>query len=233
MTDTFQEKAALFRTLPETRRMIFQSPSEIEGVVMDFRLVYRGPLPAQGKGDSRARDKQAIRKALHPQLRELWNQNRDRWGDPSDKAANFGDLGGFRRCPVITKRHVVGCSIDILFLRRDSPENLIRSGGDIDNRIKVLFDGLRMPQECAEFAGASPQPDEDPFFFLLQDDSLITEVHITTDRLLVPTEDEEHIHDVALIIHVVSHHVSPTMEEFIWTQHRALEALTRTYEKDC
>jgi|ERR1039458_4768592 hypothetical protein len=230
MTDTFQETA---ERLPGTRRMIFQPPSEIVGAVMDFRLVYRGSLPSQGKGASRAREKQAIRKALHPQLRELWNQNRDRWGDPSKAADNFGELGGFRRCPVITQRHVVGCSIEILFLRRDSPGNLIRSGGDIDNRIKVLFDGLRMPQECAEFGGASPQEGEDdPFFCLLQDDSLITEVHVTTDRLLVPIETEEHIHDVVLIIHIVSHHVVPTMDEFIFTQQQALKAHLRTLDID-
>jgi hypothetical protein len=90
-----------------------------------------------------------------------------------------------------------------------------------------------MPQECAEFGGASPQEGEDdPFFCLLQDDSLITEVHVTTDRLLVPIETEEHIHDVVLIIHIVSHHVVPTMDEFIFTQQQALKAHLRTLDID-
>ena len=41
---------------------------------MEFRLVYQGNLPAAGGGGgaSRLNEKQAIRRALHPQLRELW-----------------------------------------------------------------------------------------------------------------------------------------------------------------
>jgi hypothetical protein len=208
---------------------------EAVGDLVNFRLIYRGPLPAQGKGDSRAREKQSIRKALHPQLRELWNQKRDEWGDPAKVAENYGDVGGFQCCPVVSNRHVENCSLDILFLRRDSPGNLVRSGGDIDNRIKVLFDGLRMPQERHELGGASPVcGEDDPFFCLLQDDSLITEVHVTTDRLLTPVESEERLHDVVLIIQVAIQYTVPTMEAFIFTQHSALQALTRTYQnEDC
>jgi hypothetical protein len=82
------------------------------------------------------------------------------------------------------------------------PGNLIRSGGDNRQRIKVLFDGLRLPQECGEVAGASPEQGEDPFFCLFQDDSLITEVHVTTDRLLTRIDGAERQHDVHLVIHV-------------------------------
>jgi hypothetical protein len=90
-----------------------------------------------------------------------------------------------------------------VFLRRDHPGNLIRHGGDIDNRIKVLFDGLRIPQECSELPDdAKPESEDDPFFCLLEDDELITEVKVTTDRLLVPPTGEEHIHNVVLLIHV-------------------------------
>src|ERR1017187_1955041 len=71
----------------------------------------------------------------------------------------------------------------------------------IDNRIKVLFDGLRMPKASNEIDGA-PQEGEDPFYCLLEDDSLITRVNVTTDRLLTPKADDERIHDVMLVIHV-------------------------------
>jgi hypothetical protein len=47
------------------------------------------------------------------------------------------------------------CSIDILFLHRDAPGRIVRSGGDIDNRIKVLFDALRVPDVCH---GLPPAP---------------------------------------------------------------------------
>ena len=100
------------------------------------------------------------------------------------------------------------CSLDILFLRRDDPGNLIETGGDIDNRIKVLFDGLRMPRVVSELGGLSIEADEDPFYCLLQDDRLITSVSVTTDRLITPIAPGESIHDVTLVIHVTV--VNPT-----------------------
>src|SRR5258708_13211754 len=42
---------------------------------MEFRLIYRGVLPAQNSGNSRVKDKHSIRRQFHPQLRELWKQN--------------------------------------------------------------------------------------------------------------------------------------------------------------
>ncbi len=97
--------------------------------------------------------------------------------------------------------HVPHCRLDILFLRRDAPGNLIKSGGDLDNRLKVLFDGLKMPGSAEELGGVQPGADEDPFFCLTEDDALITEVTIKTDRLLKP-QGAAHVHDVVLVIHV-------------------------------
>jgi threonine synthase len=78
----------------------------------------------------------------------------------------------------------------------------VKTGGDIDNRIKVLFDALRMPKIGEFDAETPPAPDEAPFFCLLQDDSLITEIKVTTDRLLTPLQTEEDSDDVHLVIHV-------------------------------
>jgi len=88
--------------------------------------------------------------------------------------------------------------VDILFLRRDNPGGLIKTGGDIDNRIKVLFDGLRMPDNHNQVP-EPPGPGENPFHCLLENDSLITDVCITTDQLLLPLGDQEKIHDVLLV----------------------------------
>jgi hypothetical protein len=110
---------------------------------------------------------------------------------------------GYNFLPLISEYFGLTCSLDILFLRRDAPGQLIQSGGDIDNRIKVLLDGLRMPksvEECKEV----PKEGENPFFCLLEDDSLITKISITTDRLLSPMEKEEQKSDVHLLIHVVT-----------------------------
>lgn len=110
---------------------------------------------------------------------------------------------GGRFVPLISKAGGFTCALDILFLRRDNPGHIVSSGGDIDNRIKVLFDGFRMPETVAELGGLSIDQDEDPFFCLLEDDQLITRVSVTTDRLIVPQKSDESVHDVFLVIHVV------------------------------
>jgi hypothetical protein len=112
---------------------------------------------------------------------------------------------GGRFVPLVRKAGGFTCSLDILFLRRDNPGGLIvkgADGGDIDNRIKVLFDGLRMPEHTPGLGGVPLEADENPFFCLLEDDSLITSVTVTTDRLLLEKNAEEKPNDVHLIIHV-------------------------------
>ncbi len=111
----------------------------------------------------------------------------------------------FNFVPLIsTKMGRAFAMLDILFLRRNHPGNLI-SEGDIDNRIKVLFNSLRVPKGASEIGeGVGPDEGEKPFYCLLEDDSLITSVNVTTDRLLCPFSGE-HSHpliDVMLIIHV-------------------------------
>lgn len=80
---------------------------------------------------------------------------------------------------------------------------LIHSGGDIDNRLKVLLDALRIPAECSEIPdGTKKEADEDPYFFcLLEDDVLITDLAVTTDTLLTPCTSEAE-NDVQLVIKV-------------------------------
>jgi len=72
-------------------------------------------------------------------------------------------------------------------LRNDAPGALIRSG-DLDNRIKTVFDALRMPTNVDELGGYdAPAEEEDPFYCLLEDDYLITHLSVETDRLLEPS----------------------------------------------
>lgn len=180
---------------------------------MQFRLVYQGKLPAAGSSATRNKEKHEIRKTLHKQLSELWRRqpilSRYLVKDGQDtrsaaeKMADKFEKCGFRFLPLMHEYFgSLACGLDILFLRRDQPGDLIRHGGDIDNRIKVLFDALRMPQDAQELTGQKPDESEDPFFCLLQDDKQITEVNITTDRLLTPQTADENINDVHLIIHV-------------------------------
>lgn len=192
---------------------------------IQFRLIYEGPLPAAGNSSSRRREKHAIRCVLHRQLAQLYATipflNKRRVLVPRhitsplkthlDTIADNYSRCGFRFVPIINQLEGLACSLSILFLRRDNPGTLITSGGDIDNRIKTLFDGLRVPDGCQELEGFSPSPEENPFFCLMDDDKLITEVSVTTDRLLTPVKSNENLHDVHLIIHVKAQVVNPDL----------------------
>jgi hypothetical protein len=101
------------------------------------------------------------------------------------------ERGGRHFIPLVRKSLQLMCQLDILFLRNDMPGSIVRSGGDLDNRIKTLFDGLRMPTED-EMKGASPTVD--PFWCLLEDDNLISSFSVHTDRLLTdPNRSERRV----------------------------------------
>jgi hypothetical protein len=87
--------------------------------------------------------------------------------------------------------------------------NYVMQGGDLDGRLKTLFDALRLPDNVAEAGGVGPGEDENPFFCLLQDDKSISEVSVTTDQLLVlPHEREVKPNDAFLVIHVQINHAN-------------------------
>lgn len=206
--------------LPITQQWLYHDPPEVDGIEMEFRLIYRGQLPSESGTKTRPKVKNDIRRAFHTQLAELWKQEMvdgsamkftENPAVPSartiqDIAENHkianrnNDI--YRFVPLIGERHAISCALDILFMRRDKPGGLIKHGGDIDNRLKVLFDSLRMPHTTEELPDTTPGIGEDPFFCLMQDDKFVTSVNVTTDRLLIPLDSGERIHDVELVIGV-------------------------------
>jgi hypothetical protein len=85
--------------------------------------------------------------------------------------------------PIIRKSLGLGCALDITFLRQEEPGELVLQGGDIDGRIKTLFDALRMPSKDEEEASRSV-PTANPLQCLLESDALISDLSIKTGRLL-------------------------------------------------
>jgi hypothetical protein len=59
-----------------------------------------------------------------------------------------------------------------------------------------------LPRDKAEAGGYPPDADEDPFFCLLEDDSLISQASVETDTLLQPTGDIWNRNDSRLVITV-------------------------------
>ena len=79
----------------------------------------------------------------------------------------------------------------------------------MDGHIKTLIDALKMPENADGVGKAVPQPDEMPFFVLLHDDRLVTEVRVTTDKLLLlPNQSDVKPNDCLAIIHVRLNHRS-------------------------
>ena len=82
---------------------------------------------------------------------------------------------------------------------------MIIKSGDIDNRLKTLFDALRVPTKATELPTGSPGSDDDiPMYCLLEDDGLIARVAVETDLLLQPTSAQyaSDPNDARLIISV-------------------------------
>jgi hypothetical protein len=126
--------------------------------------------------------------------------------------ANNFQRNGYRFVPLVTEEIGVLCSIDILILRRDFPGGVVTSG-DLDNRVKTLVDALRMPRCLNELKGnETPKDDENPFFCLLSDDSLITGLAVTSDRLLgkgrARTDDERSLVRLVIEVRIAPYNIS-------------------------
>ncbi|MEK7993868.1 MAG: hypothetical protein AAB403_08715 [Planctomycetota bacterium] len=155
---------------------------------MEFHLLYEGRLRANGD----LKEKHSLRQCFHKQLRALWQQvplaGRDELlADPAPPGTGsvIRRVGEYKFAPLVCEALSLICELDVLFLRPEPPGAVVTQGGDIDNRLKTLFDGLRMARLQSEIPpGENPQGDETPFFCLLEDDNLITRVNVATDRLL-------------------------------------------------
>lgn len=154
---------------------------------MEFILHYRGEL----KSNRGAAEKHELRRRFHPQLKELWGQPPlSDFTDllvPKSGATPLGlirELGAYRFAPLVASNVHLVAELEITLLRPEPPGAIVRSGGDIDNRIKTLLDALKVPDANAIPLGAMPEEGEDPFFCLLEDDALITKLSVHADRLL-------------------------------------------------
>ncbi len=194
-------------------------------LIMDFFLRYQGPLPTCSRTDSRAPEKDFIRRKLSPQLKDLWENHpglkknisiasarelavkgrslvdKDNGNEPTREHFGHVAIKGWKFVPLIVRARRWICEIKITFLRRHDPGDIVR-GGDIDNRLKTLFDGLRIPYESNEIAHSLNDQAEPDCFCLLEDDALISSVAIETERLWGPIEGEERESDVNILMRV-------------------------------
>jgi hypothetical protein len=206
-----------------------------EDDLLEFRLLYEGELLASGNDKTRPSEKHRIRRALHPQLRRLWQTNDNLRGLARHSAKNevpgLSDAelvkkgldvigrqyarAGYNFVPLVAQKYTLRCSVDILLLRPEE-DRFIFTRGDIDGQLKTLFDALRLPDSAEETDGGGPGPDEDPFFCLLTDDKLISAVQVTTDQLLLlPHQREVKANDCFVSMHIkINHRFPGTMDQY-------------------
>ena len=156
---------------------------------MRFTLIYQGRLLAKSVGDnSRVMHEHEIRKQIHKQLAVLWRVQYPLPGIAAGLASHIAgpqrsarpmiealccEKGAFCFVPLVSTHMGLVSRLDIQFLRRENPGEIVRHGGDLDNRLKTLFDALRIPDVVGD--NQKPEQCETPFFFcLLEDDALIT-----------------------------------------------------------
>lgn len=181
----------------------------------------RGELLGSGNS-SRPKHIHEIRRHFHKQLKRFWEINPTlanwppdqmppyfggrpvpegfRWDKRRDELAYNFARNGYRFVPLVTQDMLLSCGLEVLFLRQDGP---ILQTGDIDGRLKTLFDALTMPRHVEQLRGyETPGNGEDPFYCLLEDDALVAHVSVETDILLEPSSTNLDRHDSRLVITV-------------------------------
>ena len=92
--------------------------------------------------------------------------------------------------PLIRKSLHLACALDIQFLRHEEPGLLVLQGGDLDGRLKTLFNAMRMPSEWEEKAGGTPAAN--PLYCVMESDALISDLSVKTGRLLGHSTKKPH-----------------------------------------
>ena len=228
-----------WNTLQPYRELGTGEPIEGENLV-EFHLLYTGELLGSGNKKPRPDEKHSLRRKFHPQLRRLWecnknlnyfaqNQSLSLWREkhpdidlqtitadkPRLRLAGIESISyqweraGFNFVPLVTENLCLRCRMEILFLRPEERQYVMQSA-DLDARLKTVFDALRIPANLSEAGNMKPQEGETPFFCLLADDKLISEVSINTGQLLtLPEKQDINPNDAFLVIRVQINHVNP------------------------
>ena len=166
---------------------------------MKFTLHYRGSLKTNG----RPKDKQALRRAFHFQIKDLWTRSplvhqAEHFLSQEYELSVIRQINGWTFSSVVNKTNYLVAELDIIILRPEEPGELVTKGGDIDNRLKTLLDALSIPKSEQIPPGDTPGEDETPLHCLLEDDNLITGLSVSVDRLLGSKDPSE----VLAIIHI-------------------------------
>jgi hypothetical protein len=124
--------------------------------------------------------------------------------DRDEQIARRFQKHGYRFVPLVTRALDVSCHNGLLYLRPGAAGGIIRRQ-DIDNRIKTLFDGLKMPGDAQDLgAYTSPAAGRTtPSSAFVEDDSLITSLSVKPTCFWKTTGSEPAADEARLLIHVI------------------------------
>jgi len=170
---------------------------------MRFHLLFEGSLPSTGNADPKQPRPAklaaiwAIRNSVSRQLLQLVNTHPALSGRSGPSRVLRHALippiwiEGYRFYALARPGFCVKCGLKIDLLVNHDPGSVLTKTGDLDNRLKTLFDGLRVPASMQEIKSyKTPQELEaEEYVCLLQDDALITSLQIEVMRNLAALSD--------------------------------------------
>jgi len=167
---------------------------------MEFYLKYDGPL----KSNAGPKDKHDIREYFYPQMKRLWEieplkECKCDFLTSTNKQCVLKEVDDVIFAPLVSSALNFICHLDITMLWPEEPGVLSKVGGDIDNRLKTLFDALQCPDINQIQPVKERFTDKQPFFCLLENDKLVTGVNVKTHTLLRDADET----DVSVLIHVM------------------------------
>jgi hypothetical protein len=171
---------------------------------MKFQLTFDGDLPSLGNSPPPRRPAKVaaiwtVRNAVSEQLESLWEHHHLLRGDGGSqpRAAAMKLREPIKRCghdfvAIVRPALKLKCELAVNMLVNHSPGSLVTGVGDLDNRVKTLLDALRVPKDAQEFKNVTLAAGLYPC--LLEDDAMITALHITTYRYLAcPSPSQQHV----------------------------------------
>lgn len=156
-------------------------------------LVYQGPLKANGRAEHKAE----LREHFSKQLRRLYEREMlaEHIRDHIQEAC-VRQVAGASYTSLANKTFGLHARIDVTMLSVENAGIFSATQGDIDNRLKTLFDALSIPPESQAATIKLALPDIT--VCLVEDDRLIRDVRVRVGELLLPVDDNS---TVLVVIH--------------------------------
>lgn len=208
---------------------------------MRFTLTYDGPLPSKGGPSEKAAIREHFHPQLaklwriNPTLKTVmrarywptggaWlvgSHHSEDLPPMPDAPPNSPHLDlcepiqirGAKFLPLVRETLALKCELKILILRQVPPGGIL-DNGDLDNRLKTLFDALSIPDRSQEKQYPSPCCDG-PIYTLLQNDRDVLGLEIDTRQLLTAEAEKDDF--VRLVIDVTTRvvDVGPYNQSFL------------------